>query len=307
MALDWQRERAHWPHAERSRFVHAGVWHWHVQHWHDAPRAARPSVLLLHGTGASAHSWRHLAPLLAAHHEVIAPDLPGHAFTRGSGAVTLPAVATAVAALVQALGRPVHRIVGHSAGAAIALQCVLDGLLAPRDLVSINGAILPLRGPAWPWFSPLARLLAANPLVPQAFAWHATLPFVLPRLIEGTGSRLDAAGLDLYRRLVTDAAHAAGALRLMAAWDLEPLERALPALALPLTLIAAQGDRTLAPEHAERVQRRVAGARLVKLAGLGHLAHEEDAARVAAAIDGPPPSPREANRPAGAAPRRAAA
>ena len=45
---------------------------------------AQPVALLLHGTGASTHSWRGLTPLLRDRFTVVAPDLPAHG---GSGPV----------------------------------------------------------------------------------------------------------------------------------------------------------------------------------------------------------------------------
>ena len=69
-ALDWSRDGATWPHHERSRFVQAAGLRWHVQQF-PGPQADSPSVLLLHGTGASSHSWRDLAPLLAQRFEVL--------------------------------------------------------------------------------------------------------------------------------------------------------------------------------------------------------------------------------------------
>jgi len=38
-----------------------------------------PVVLLIHGTGASTHSFRKLAPLLVPYYTVVAPDLPATA------------------------------------------------------------------------------------------------------------------------------------------------------------------------------------------------------------------------------------
>ncbi len=292
--LDWSRDAPFWPHAGASRFVSAGGWRWHVQQLgagpaervgqpgQVAPEAERPVVLLLHGTGASSHSWRHLAPLLARKHEVIAPDLPGHAFTRAEGRreLTLPAMAAGVAALLQALQRRPRWVIGHSAGAAVAVQMVLQEAIAPRALVALNGALLPLQGSAGTLFSPLARWLALNPLVPHLFAWHAAQPVVLRRLLQGTGSRLDAVGQALYGRLVRDPSHVAGALGMMASWDLQPLAHGLPRLRVPLELLVGEGDRTLPPAQAERVRALVPAARLTRLAGLGHLMHEEDAVGV---------------------------
>lgn len=274
-----------WPLRERSRFDTVGALCWHVQHWPGRDRR-RPLALLLHGTGSGSFSFRHLAPLLAGDFEVLAPDLPGHAFTRvpTRQPLSLPAVAAALAQWLHQGGHRPALLLGHSAGAAVALQLVIDGAVRPRAVVSVNGALLPLRGSVGRLFSPAARLLATQPLVPAIFAAWAALPGVAQRLLDSTGSRIDPLGERCYAHLVAQAGHAGGALRLMAAWALEPLEAALPRLDLALWLLAADGDRTLPPAHARRVQALLPAARLVRLAGLGHLAHEEDAARVAAIV-----------------------
>ena len=282
-ALDWARDSLTWPHSQASRFVSVGDLRWHVQRL--GPPGA-PQVLLIHGTGSSSHSWRLLAPLLAARFDVVQFDLPGHAFTHtpATQALSLPAITDAVAALLRQLEWRPALLVGHSAGAAIATQLVLERQVAPAAVVAINGALLPLHGLAGRVFSPLARALAGQSLVPRLFAWNASRPSVVERLIDGTGSRLDGDGVRLYGRLVADAGHAAGALRMMAAWDLEALAARLPELDAPLHLIAGARDLTLPHDHSRRVQQRVPEARLTVLAGLGHLAHEEDAAAVVGAM-----------------------
>ena len=68
----------------------------------------------------------------------------------------------------------------------------------------------------------------------NSVACRAGDPGALQRLIESTGSTLDASGAALYRRLVSDPSHVAGALRMMARWDLQALQDALPRLAVPL-------------------------------------------------------------------------
>jgi magnesium chelatase accessory protein len=288
-ALDWARDGPDWPHAQHSRFVQAAGLRWHVQHF-PGPAPDAPCLLLLHGTGASTHSWRDLAPLLARRYQVIAPDLPGHAFTGlppggvGSPQLTLPGMAAALTALLSALGQSPERVVGHSAGAAIAVRMCLDGLIQPQRLVGLNAALLPLGGLAGPLFSPVAKLMASVPMVPRLFAWRAGEPAVLQRLLQSTGSTLDTTGTALYRRLVTSPAHATGALGMMANWDLPALASDLPRLAVPLDLLVGSRDRTVPPEQAQRVWARLNGAargHLTVLDRLGHLAHEEDPARVA--------------------------
>ncbi len=277
----WDEDGRDWPLREASRFVEAAGLRWHVQQF-----GTGPVLLLLHGTGAATHSWRGLAPLLAPHFTVIAPDLPGHGFTGDAraGQLSLPGMARALGALLHALdARPVL-VVGHSAGAAIAARMALDGSVAPAGLVSLNGALLPLPGLPGLVFSPLAKLLALNPLVPRFFAWRGAERAAVRRLIDGTGSTLDPVGLELYGRLIRRSGHVAGALGMMASWDLAPLARDLPRLQTPLLLVTGTNDRTIAPSETGRVQARLPAAEALSLPGLGHLAHEEHPAAIADAI-----------------------
>ena len=95
--LDFARDGADWPNRETSRFIEAGGLNWHVQ-----VMGQGPDLLLLHGTGGATHSWRALAPLLAKHFHVVAPDLPGHGFTTARRApdLSLPGMAASIAALI---------------------------------------------------------------------------------------------------------------------------------------------------------------------------------------------------------------
>jgi magnesium chelatase accessory protein len=279
--LRWERDGRDWPHAGASRFVQAGGLRWHVQQM-----GAGPVLLLIHGTGASTHSWRGLMPLLAAHFSVVAMDLPGHAFTGTPHAaqLSLTGMARLIAALVDALAIDVDCVVGHSAGAAIGARMALDGLVAPRSLVAINGAFLPLAGLPGLLFPPVARLMAATPFASALFARRTWDRHAVERLIAGTGSTLDAQGLALYGALLRDASHAAGALGMMAQWDLRPLGRDLARLRMPLAMIVGAGDLAVPPGDSQRVRAHLPATTRITidvLQGAGHLVHEERPAEVA--------------------------
>jgi magnesium chelatase accessory protein len=279
-ALDWQQDGDGWPNRPASRFVDAGGLRWHVQQF----GSAGPVLLLLHGTGASTHSWRDFAPLLARRFRVVAPDLPGHAFTSTPGAagLSMPAMADAVAALLRELQLDPQWVVGHSAGAAVAARMALDRQVAPRGIVSLNGALLPLAGLRHPSLGGLTRWLATGEWLPGLFSSRAAAdPTVVERMLAKTGSRLDERGRQLYRRLVESPPHARAALSMMAMWDPRTLERDLPRLAVPLELVVGSEDRMILPGEAVRVRSLVPSARIHALPGLGHLAHEERPAEVA--------------------------
>ena len=270
--LVWSSDGADWPNRDASLFVDAAGFRWHVQRMGEGPQ-----LLLLHGTGAATHSWRGLAPVLARHFTVIAPDLPGHGFTQSPSAyrLSLPGMASDVSQLLRALDVKPVIVVGHSAGAAIAARMCLDGKIAPPLLVSLNGAFMPFGGVANHLFSPLAKLMVMNPLVPRVFAWQASNAGAVERLIQNTGSVIDPQGIALYRRLVSSPAHVAAALRMMANWRLEPLLHDLPRLDTALLLVAAANDRSISPDVARQVREIVSQGVIARLPGLGHLAHEE--------------------------------
>ncbi len=280
-ALSWARDGRDWPHRAASRFVEAGGLSWHVQEMGQGP-----TLLLLHGTGASTHSWRDLLPLLARDFHVVAPDLPGHGFTEAPerDRLSLPAMARGLTALLGKLGVEPEGIVGHSAGAAIAMQMVLTGAVAPSCLISLNGALLPFKGVASQLFPSVARLLVLNPLVPRLFAWRAGSTEAVTQLLEGMGSRLDARGQDLYQRLFSNRVHVASTLGMMANWDLEALGRSFGRVDLPVLLVVGAGDRAVPPGDARAVAQRLPDARIETLPGAGHLVHEEKPADIAALI-----------------------
>lgn len=269
--LDFQTDGAHWPLRELSTFVTVDGVRFHVQ------RAGYgPAILLLHGTGASTHSFRGLIPLLSQRFTVVVPDLPGHGFSEPlPGRPSLQEMSRALGAMLAALEVKPAIAGGHSAGAAVAVKMALEGNIRPEGLVSINGALQPYAGSAGPLFSAVAKALFVNPLAPRLFAFSASRRRVA-RMLANTGSPLNDEGVQLYATLFRSPGHVASALSMMANWDLHGLQKRLLELDVPLLLIAADGDRAVAPTNARTMAKRARRTQLVRVPRLGHLAHEED-------------------------------
>ncbi|MFU7528440.1 alpha/beta fold hydrolase BchO [Qipengyuania sp. ASV99] len=273
-ALDWDREGRIWPHREASRFVPVGTALWHVQRMGTA---GMPRLLLLHGTGASVHSWRGLMPLLAQQFEVLAPDLPRHAFTTGHPPedMSLPRMAAATARLLDAEQFAPDIIAGHSAGAALALQLALDHEHS-GPIIGLNSALRPFPGPAAQMFPALAKLLFVNPFVPRLFSAAASFGSEGERFIyRATASHVDAEGLACYAALLRNPGHTKGALAMMANWDLPALRSRMHEIANPVLLLHSDKDAAIPLDWAREAQGWLANARLESLPMLGHLAHEE--------------------------------
>ena len=281
--LDWDRDGHSWPHRSASRFLQTQSFDWHVQI--SGPDNG-PVILLLHGTGAASHSWRHVLPLFATRFRVVAPDLPGHGFTRcrSSADLSLPGMVRALTELLGFLDRCPAVVLGHSAGAAIAVSLGASQAAAvPRHVIGINGAFLPIRGNAL--FSPLAKALFANPFSASMFSLMSRVTPLGGNLLSATGSSIDEEGKGIYRMLLASPAHVRGALGMMAAWDLTRFDATLHRLPFPMTLIAARDDPMVPIANSSHAARQAPGSRLIVSERGGHLLHECRAAEVVNWLD----------------------
>ena len=279
--MDWGRDGGTWPNREASRFASVKPHLWHVQ---EAGRGE--TILLLHGAGGATQSWRGLLPILAEGAHVVAPDLPGQGFTRLGARLRLGLrpMAEDIAQLCASEGWEPDLIVGHSAGAVLALE--LARHLSPRGVVGINAALGTFEGVAGWLFPLMAKFMAINPLMPPLLARFAGNERRVAELLEATGSDIGPEGVELYRRLMTDSGHLDGTLAMMSQWHIERFLERLPEVMVPVRLIVGAADGTVDPEVSRRAAKRIPGAELVEIDGRGHLVHEEVPGEVAPLILG---------------------
>ena len=88
-----------------------------------------PTLLLIHGLGATSGVWAELEAELEWPGRVVVPDLPGHGLSAWTGDYTLGTLAGALSPDF-GLDEPVV-VVGHSLGGAVGL-CLASGLFRPR-------------------------------------------------------------------------------------------------------------------------------------------------------------------------------
>lgn len=269
-----------WPRRAHSVRIRAVPHHWHVQ-----VSGQGPDLLLLHGAGASAHSWRALAPLMAGY-RVIVPDLPGHGYTHTSerSRLNLDAMADDLTLLCQGQGWKPAAIVGHSAGGVLALRMAELMPRAPATLVGINAALGPFEGFAGWLFPKLARLMAVSPFMPQLLSGLASNRRKVESVLSSTGSKLAAADLELYRRLLAMPQHLEGTLNMMANWQLDPILARLPQTSVPVLLLTSSGDLAVPPAVSRQAATRLPRVECTELPGFGHLVQEEAPEAVAAVL-----------------------
>ena len=278
--MDWARHKADWPHAETSRFILCKPHKWHVQDAGDGPL-----ILLLHGAGGGTQSFRNLIPLLTPSHRVVAIDLPGQGFTRlgAQARCGLEEVAHDIALLCEQESWQPVAIIGHSAGAAVALE-LAPHLPSRPFVIGINAALSRFKGVAGVLFPLMAKALAVMPGVAGLFTASNGNPRSVQRLIDGTGSKLPANELRHYSALVSDRGHVNATLQMMAQWELDPLLARLPQSDQRGLLIAATTDRAVPYTVSRDMAAQMTNVDYAELADLGHLAHEEAADAVAELI-----------------------
>ena len=94
-------------------------------HWESdsgLPERDSTPVVLLHGGGANAHWWDHLAARLVRRRPIYALDFRGHGDSDRPEERRVGAFNLDLEALVEALGREDIFLVGHSLGASVALD-----------------------------------------------------------------------------------------------------------------------------------------------------------------------------------------
>ncbi|MEM8571247.1 MAG: alpha/beta fold hydrolase BchO [Pseudomonadota bacterium] len=271
MSGNRQSDAEAWPNAQLSRFVSSSPHRWHVQITGEGP-----DLLMIHGAAGSLYTWRDLIGPLSERYRVVTFDLPGHGLTRVGTRWRngLEPVSGDIAHLMVTLQVQPKVIVGHSAGAAIALRLAQTLTPAPQRVVSINGALENFPGLAGIVLPMMAKTLALNPFTGPMVASTMTR-LATERLIESTGSRIGADGVSLYYRLFRDWRHISGALAMMEQWSLDRLQASLEKIQQPVLCIAGQRDLAVPAATSRRAAEQMPGGELLVFPEGGHLLHEE--------------------------------
>jgi len=261
-----------WPNRSFSRCIQTGDLSWHVQTAGTSPI----HVLLLHGTGSSAHTWGHLFTELAKKYTVIAPDLPGHGFTKNLGkkSLTLDDLADKLSELRKALNiEYFDHIIGHSAGATLALSYTLKNKQA-KTIIGLNPSLISLPSFYHKFVAPFL-----NPIVTSSF-FTAVLTDLLPHtrmidnLIDSTNTKLDTDKRAKYKTLFKNADHLNGSVSFMAGTDIPGLLEQCHQIKSKLTFILTEDDGWIpAPALRKVINQYFSQAKMIEIQG-GHMFHE---------------------------------
>jgi magnesium chelatase accessory protein len=271
-----------WPNRQHSKLISVGDLDWHVQ-----LTGKGPVVLLLHGTGSSTHSWSDLIPLLESHAQVLVPDLPGHAFTLGVKLedLKLDEIARSLQLLIEQLGIEAPSIVvGHSAGAPLALRFAVAASKQPKLIVALNPSFIPPPAVYTSFFGPLLGPITRSSTLSSLLASLSPGLGVVDKLLDSTNTILPESRRIYYRKLFERSDHVRGAMNFLAAADIQKVLVEANLYQGKLICVLGNQDAWIPVKPLEKIIREYfPAAEIVKWEG-GHIMHELEPNKVAQLI-----------------------
>ncbi len=242
-----------------------------------------PPLVLLHGVGDSADTWRHVIPALARTHRVYAPSFPG------SGRSAKPSIDYSPALLsvflqrfldTLAIERPV--IVGNSMGGLVAARFALSAPTGVTGLCLVDSAglgrqlTLAMRVMNLPGMGKLVTSWNKTPIGASQWALQmAGLLFkrptrVPPEWLAGIQEMAQTDGyLEATVALIRSASNLRGQLKRELVLD------ELPRLTVPIQIIWGEGDRVVRARQAQRAVERLRQGQVAIIPDCGHLPQVE--------------------------------
>jgi pimeloyl-ACP methyl ester carboxylesterase len=264
-----------------SRFVQIGEL---SVHYRDVGPRDAPALVLLHGAGASLHTWQGWVDRLRGELRVVSVDLPGYGLTGGypqahAADYHLAGYSAFLERFVDALKLDKFALAGNSLGGGVAWT------FAARHPERVTRLIL-VDALAYAQDTPfkLPAQIANTPIVGDLLLYVAARDQIatLVRSTYGDPAKVDDALIDRYRDLLRRPGNREAMLirlRRPEKIDSEPLKK----LTMPVLILWGGKDSWIVPAMALRLQNDIPHADLQMFSNAGHVPMEEIPDQTAAA------------------------
>jgi pimeloyl-ACP methyl ester carboxylesterase len=258
-------------------------------HYRDEGLEGAPTILLLHGFSSSLQTWSPWVERLGASYHLVSIDLPGHGLTRAPAGyqANIEKLRDAVHDFVRAEKLDSFVIAGNSMGGNVAWEYTLA---YPHDVE----ALILVDAAGWKDTSaeqaqePSMFKLLRNPLVGPLMTQLDNTQFLRTGLGYAFADKSLAA--DAMVRRYVDLSRAPGHRDILMQLLLghKDINFATPerlaAISAPSLVLTGAQDELVPPAQAEQFRDAIAGARLVRFEGVGHMPQEEAPDASAAAV-----------------------
>ncbi len=229
--------------------------------------ATRPATLFIHGAGFDHTVWKLQTRYFAWHGgSVLALDLPGHGRSEGPALNSVSALADWLIGVMDAAGLAKAALVGHSMGSLATLDAA--GRYPDRvRALGLLGCAVPLK---------VADILLDSSAANQHLALDLINSWGYGRRAQLGGHRVP--GLWMMRgglRVLESAAPGVLNADLRACNEYRGGEAAAAAVRCPTIFVLGERDVMTPPKLALALAKRITGAEVVMLPGIGHIMMEE--------------------------------
>ena len=241
-----------------------------------------PPIILLHGFGACAYSWRFLGPVLAMDHRVLTIDLKGYGLSAKpeDGKYAISDQAAMVAEFIRT--RDLHDLVimGHSMGGGVTLMTYFqvreDNPARIKKLVLIDSAGYPQK---MPWFIWLAKApvlgSVGGQLISPRFAAARVLRKCYYHKDRITDEQIDTYAY--YGSLPGAREAVVATARQIVPEDIEAVTARYQTISVPVLIIWGAEDEVVPLSVGNNFKRDIPNSELVILPECGHMPLEEEA------------------------------
>lgn len=252
--------------------------------------SGEPTMVLLHGFGASLYSWREVMPELAKNHLVFAYDRLAFGLTErptqweGANPYTRSASLTQLEQLLDTWEIDTPILVGNSAGGTLAIAYALTHPDAVRALILVSPAV-GSGGNTYAkfgWLLQTPQMQRIGPLLVRSIqrsgldlieqAWHDP-------------SKQPADTILLYTKPLQAEYWDFALWQYSTAKDDAPLPLNLGDLNLPVLVITGDDDRIVPTQNSIEAAAKIPGASLVVIPDCGHVPQEECPAEFLSAVE----------------------
>ena len=260
-----------------------------LMHYRETGPADAPTVLLIHGFGASTHTWAGWTQGLSDRYRVISLDLPGHGLTEAPEdyAPSMEGFAANVQEFVEAKGLNRFVIGGSSMGGHVSASYALAYPDRVAGLVLVGAAgWWDARADEMPFFFRLMTVPVVRDILRDADASAFTRRTLRAAFVDQSFATEEM--VTRYTELSRGPGHRIIISRLMTRIrDQEYMtpERVAPLAALPVLVMHGEQDYIVPVDFGRRYHEAIPGSELVTWPEVGHLPQEEITAQSLAVLE----------------------
>ncbi|KAK3871393.1 hypothetical protein Pcinc_023459, partial [Petrolisthes cinctipes] len=243
-----------------------------------------PPIVLIHGTGASLHTWDGWISQLKDKYTLYRLDLPAFGLT-GPAAdrdYSLENYVEFIHAFTTGVDLDTFALAGNSLGGNIAWRYTLDHPESVSQLILIDATGYPLEEPT----KALALQIAQNPILSPLLLHITPRSFVYKNLeqVYGDPTKIKEEVVDRYHRMTlrTGNRHAFVDRANTTFTDKTHL---IPSIACPTLILWGSEDTWVPPKLGHRFDQEIPNSTLISYPGVGHIPMEEIPEESAADVD----------------------